>query len=220
MIGFGKFGWSGFIAIAFFAMLLPLASAQPQPTGKPAAILVLGDSLSAEYGLRHGTGWVALMEQRLAEAKAPYRVINASISGETTSGGLQRIEGLLKQHTPTIVVVELGGNDALRGLSLDVTQNNLAKIIDRSLKIKAKVLLVGMEVPPNYGAAYTQRFRVMYKTLADQYRVALVPFFLEKFGADLSFFQADRIHPSEKAQPIMLDTLWPVLAPLLRRPAT
>jgi acyl-CoA thioesterase-1 len=198
------------------AILLPRAPALAQPSGKPPVILVLGDSLSAEYGLPRGTGWVALLEKRVEQEKLPHRVVNASISGETTSGGVQRIDTLIKQHAPAVVIVELGGNDALRGLALDVTQNNLARIIEASVKTNARVLLLGMEVPPNYGAAYTQRFRSMFTALSEKYKVPLVPFFLVKFGTDLGYFQPDRIHPNERAQPVMLDTVWPQLLPLLR----
>jgi acyl-CoA thioesterase I len=196
-------------------MLLPWASAQTSSTGKPPVLLIVGDSLSAEYGLARGTGWVALLEARLKAQKLPHRVANASISGETTSGGAQRIDGLIKQHQPAVVVIELGGNDALRGLPLQMTERNLARMIEASTKAGAKVLLVGMEMPPNYGAAYTQRFRSMFVSVAQKFKVPLVPFFLAKFGADLSFFQSDRIHPNERAQPLMLDTLWPQLQPLL-----
>ncbi|MFM2398901.1 MAG: hypothetical protein RL341_1058 [Pseudomonadota bacterium] len=199
-------------------MLLPTASAQSPNTGKPPVLLVVGDSLSAEYGLARGTGWVALLEARLRAQKLPHRVANASISGETTSGGAQRIDGLIKQHQPAVVVIELGGNDALRGLPLEMTERNLARMIETSSKAGAKVLLVGMEMPPNYGAAYTQRFRAMFASLAQKFKVPLVPFFLAKFGTDLSFFQSDRIHPNERGQLLMLDTVWPQLQLLLGAP--
>jgi acyl-CoA thioesterase I len=200
----------------FFTMLLPVPAALAQAQGKPPSVLILGDSLSAEYGLPRGTGWVALLERRIVQEKLPHKVINASISGETTSGGAQRIETLIKQHAPTVVVIELGGNDALRGLALEASQNNLARMIETAKKTKTGVLLVGMEVPPNYGTAYTQRFRGMFTALASKYQVPLVPFLLEKFGTDLSYFQPDRIHPNERGQPLMLETVWPRLQPLLR----
>jgi acyl-CoA thioesterase-1 len=180
-------------------------------------LLVVGDSLSAEYGLARGSGWVALLDRRLQAENLIYRVVNASISGETTSGGAQRIDALVKEHQPAIVVIELGGNDALRGLPLEMSERNLARMIETSTGAGAKVLLVGMEMPPNYGVAYTQRFRTMYSSLSQKFKVRLVPFFLVKFGADLSYFQTDRIHPNERAQPLMLDTLWPQLQPLLRK---
>jgi acyl-CoA thioesterase I len=197
-------------------MLLPLSAVFAQSTGKPPVLLVVGDSLSAEYGLARGSGWVALLDRRLQAENLIYRVVNASISGETTSGGAQRIDALVKEHQPAIVVIELGGNDALRGLPLEMSERNLARMIETSTGAGAKVLLVGMEMPPNYGVAYTQRFRTMFSSLAQKFKVRLVPFFLVKFGADLSYFQTDRIHPNERAQPLMLDTLWPQLQPLLR----
>ncbi|MGL4574799.1 MAG: arylesterase [Burkholderiaceae bacterium] len=199
-------------------MLLPCASAQTPSAGKPPVLLVVGDSLSAEYGIARGKGWVALLQSRLQAQKLPHNVVNASISGETTSGGAQRIDGLIKQHQPAVVVIELGANDALRGLPLEMTERNLARMIEASSKAGAKVLLVGMEMPPNYGAAYTQRFRTMFANLAQKFKIPLVPFFLVKFGTDLSFFQSDRIHPNERGQPLMLDTLWPQLQPLLGAP--
>jgi acyl-CoA thioesterase-1 len=183
-------------------------------------ILVVGDSLSAEYGLKRGTGWVALLDQRLRKEKVRARIVNASISGDTTSGGRSRIGALLKQHKPAVVVIELGGNDALRGLPNNMTRENLATMARRSSEAGAKVLLLGMEMPPNYGARYAQEFRELYTAVARAEKTALVPFFLKNV-ADIkdptAMFQSDRIHPNEGAQALMLDNVWPELRKLLPR---
>lgn len=181
----------------------------------PKNLLVLGDSLSAEYGLQRGTGWTGLLQQRLQQSKADYRVVNASISGDTTIGGRNRLPALMTQHKPEVLVIELGANDALRGLPLKTSQDNLQAMIDLARQQKAKVLLVGMQIPPNYGPDYTRRFAGMYQDLAKSNEVALVPFFFEGIAADLSLFQADRIHPNEQAQPRLLDNVWPHLKPLV-----
>ena len=182
-------------------------------------ILVVGDSLSAEYGLRRGTGWVPLLEKQLSSDKKAVKVINASISGDTTSGGRSRLGALLTRHKPTIVVIELGGNDALRGLPLDMTEVNLTAMTQAAKKAGAKVLLLGMQVPPNYGAAYGATFSGLFGKVAKAEQVALMPFFL-KGVADVpdvsSQFQADRIHPNEQAQPKMLANVWPELKKLLQ----
>lgn len=189
-------------------------------TPQPPVILVVGDSLSAEYGLKRGTGWVALLDERLKKEKVQARIVNASISGDTTSGGRSRIAGLLKQHTPSVVVIELGGNDALRGLPLNMTRENLAAMARLSSDAGARVLLLGMEMPPNYGAKYAQEFRDLYTAVAKAEKTALVPFFL-KGVADTkdptALFQADRIHPNESAQATMLGNVWPELRKLLPR---
>jgi acyl-CoA thioesterase-1 len=181
-------------------------------------ILVVGDSLSAEYGLKRGSGWVALLEQRLRQQGKTVAVVNASISGDTTSGGRSRLAPLLAQHQPQLVVIELGGNDALRGLPLATSQNNLQSMAQASLAAKAKVLLLGMQVPPNYGAEYNAQFAAMYATVAKTKGVALVPFFL-KGVADVpqadSLFQSDRIHPLEAAHPTLLDNVWPTLVKMI-----
>lgn len=181
----------------------------------PKNLLVLGDSLSAEYGLQRGTGWTGLLQQRLQQSKADYQVVNASISGDTTIGGRNRLPALMTQHKPEVLVIELGANDALRGLPLKTSQDNLQAMIDLARQQKAKVLLVGMQIPPNYGPDYTRRFAGMYQDLAKSNKVALVPFFFEGIAADLSLFQADRIHPNEQAQPRLLDNVWPYLKPLV-----
>jgi len=185
----------------------------------PRSILVLGDSLSAEYGLARGTGWVALLEKRLAAEKLSATVVNASVSGDTTSGGRARLPALLAQHRPGVVVIELGGNDALRGLPIKNTEDNLAAMVQAAQKAGAQVLLVGMQVPPNYGGEYTRRFAAVFETVARKHKTALVPFLLEGVanGADATrLFQPDRIHPNAQAHPIMLDNVWPVMRTLLR----
>ena len=207
------------VSAAAFASAVP---AWAQSSKKPAAqarIVVLGDSLSAEYGLVRGTGWVALLEQRLSAEKIAASVINASISGDTTSGGRARLGALLKQHRPTVLVIELGGNDALRGLPLKNTQDNLSAMAQAAQKAGAKVLLLGMQVPPNYGRQYAEQFAQLFVSVAQKNKTALVPFLL-KGVADrqdaTAWFQADGIHPLAKAHPQMLDNVWPALRPLLR----
>jgi acyl-CoA thioesterase-1 len=182
--------------------------------GAEPVILVVGDSLSAEYGLKRGSGWVALLERRLAQERLAARVVNASISGDTTSGGRARLPALLKQHAPSHVVIELGGNDALRGLPLPMTEGNLLAMADAAKRAGAKVLLAGMQLPPNYGRDYGERFASLYQQVARRSDAALVPFFLQGIadGPDAErWFQADRIHPNEQAQARMLDNVWPVL---------
>ena len=182
-------------------------------------ILVVGDSLSAEYGLTRGTGWVALLQQKLAQDKPSVQVINASISGETTSGGRSRMAALLQKHQPSHVVIELGGNDALRGLPLNMTQDNLQTMTRQAQAAGAQVLLLGMQMPPNYGQDYTKRFSDTFATVAKANKAALVPFLL-KGVADVpnaaKLFQADRIHPNESAHPTILNTMWPAVRALLR----
>ena len=193
--------------------------AQAQGAGKPL-ILVVGDSLSAEYGLKRGSGWVALLEGRLAQQKIAASVVNASISGDTTSGGRTRLPALLKQHRPDVVVLELGGNDALRGLPLAMTRDNLDAMAKAAKASGAKVLIAGMQLPPNYGRQYGEQFAGLFAVVAKTEGAALVPFLL-KGVADVpeaeSLFQPDRIHPTAAAHPVILDNVWPVLAPLLKR---
>ena len=187
------------------------------PAGR--TILVLGDSLSAEYGLKRGSGWVALLENRLAAEKLAARVVNASISGDTTSGGRSRLPALLAQHQPAVVVIELGGNDALRGLPLAMTEDNLSRMTQAAQQAGARVLLVGMQVPPNYGTDYSKRFTGLFTTVAKNHKAALVPFLL-KGVADIDdpvrMFQADRIHPLAAAHPQLLANIWPELKKLLK----
>ena len=194
----------------------PAVWAQAAPAGR--TVLVVGDSLSAEYGLKRGEGWVALLEKQLAQEKMSATVVNASVSGETTSGGRSRLPALLAQHQPSHVVIELGGNDALRGLPLANTEDNLRWMAEAAQKAGAKVLLVGMQVPPNYGSDYTRRFEAVFGKVAQERKTALVPFLL-KGVADgpnaTALFQPDRIHPTAQAHPRMLDNVWPALRALL-----
>jgi acyl-CoA thioesterase I len=189
---------------------------------KAPLILVLGDSLSAEYGLARGTGWVALLGDKLAAEKINARVVNASISGDTTSGGLNRLSAVLKQHQPQVLVIELGGNDALRGLPLAQTRSNLAGMVSAGQKAGARVLLVGMQVPPNYGTAYAADFVKSFADVAKAHKTGLVPFFLAGLGdlndptATERWFQNDRIHPKAEAHPRMLANVWPELRKLLK----
>jgi acyl-CoA thioesterase I len=182
------------------------------------ALLVLGDSISAEYGLPRDSGWVRLLAERLKREGYAYDVQNASISGETTSGGLANIGALLERLHPAIVIVELGGNDGLRGLQLEATRANLDAITLRSQRAGAGVLIVGMQLPPNYGRAYGERFAAIYADVAKQRKAALAPFLFAGFAERFELFQPDRIHPTEAAQPRLLDNVWPALKPLLRKP--
>ena len=200
---------------------LPAMAAPGQGAAAGAAplILVLGDSLSAEYGLQRGSGWVALLEQRLVREKVNARVLNASISGDTTSGGRSRLPALLKQHQPAVVVIELGGNDALRGLPLSMTEANLRAMAQAAKGAGAKVLLAGMQVPPNYGKQYADAFAGLFASAARAEGTALLPFLLKGVadGPDAdAMFQPDRIHPVAAAHPVILANIWPVLRPLLR----
>ena len=207
-----------------FVLHFSLLAAATAPTAfgavqaPPRKVLVVGDSLSAEYGLVRGTGWVALLQSRLAAAAPAVAVVNASISGDTTSGGRSRLAALLAQHKPQVVVIELGGNDALRGLPLAMTQANLAAMARAAKAAGARVLIVGMAVPPNYGRQYGEDFYALFGKVAKAEAVSLVPFLLSGVAdapnAD-EMFQADRIHPKAEAHPRMLDNVWPVLKPLL-----
>jgi acyl-CoA thioesterase-1 len=203
----GLLGLTGLLAAPSWAQA-------PGPT-----VLVLGDSLSAEYGLKRGSGWVELLRQRLSKERRSANVVNASVSGDTTSGGRSRLPALLKTHSPAVVVIELGGNDALRGLPLAMTEDNLRAMTRASQQAGARVLILGMQMPPNYGAQYGRNFADMFAKVARETRSALVPFFLQGV-ADLPdptrLFQADRIHPNEEAQPRMLDNVWPELKKLLK----
>lgn len=185
-------------------------------------ILVVGDSLSAEYGLTRGSGWVALLERRLAQKKLDAAVVNASISGETTSGGRSRLNALLSQHRPNVVVLELGGNDALRGLPLSMTQQNLATMARDAKAAGARVLIVGMQVPPNYGSRYANDFAALFAKVAKDEGASLVPFLLKGVAdgpQSEAMFQSDRIHPKAQAHPVMLDNVWAALESLLKSPA-
>ena len=178
---------------------------------------MLGDSLSAAYGIRLEQGWVALLQGRLKAQGYGHKVVNASSSGETTGGALARLPRALELHRPAIVILELGGNDGLRGLPIDGVRGNFESLIRLSLESGAKVLLVGMRIPPNYGPAYTRSFHQLYGDLARQYRLPLVPFFLDGIALDDSLMLEDGLHPNAAAQPKLLDQIWPQLKPLLPR---
>lgn len=203
------------LGIGLAVMGLNPATAATAAVNKPKAhVLVVGDSLSAEYGLKRGSGWVALLEQKLAAEKIPAAVTNASISGDTTAGGRTRLPALLATHQPSLVVIELGANDALRGLPIALTQDNLMAMTLMAQEAGAKVLLLGMQMPPNYGRDYGLRFADMYVGVAKTTRAALVPFMLKGIADapdSLKWFQADRIHPKEEAHPLILANVWPEL---------
>jgi acyl-CoA thioesterase-1 len=197
---------------------LPLAAAETAPAPSTApAILVLGDSLSAGYGIAANQAWPVLLQQRLGEQAPGYRVINASISGETTAGGVTRLSALLDKHNPDIVILELGANDGLRGLSLDAMRDNLDNMIKQSLAQRSRVLLVGILLPPNYGPAYTRDFAAIYRDLAQGFNIPLVPFLLDGVVFNAELLQDDGLHPTAAAQPQLLDNVWSHLEPLLKR---
>lgn len=201
------------LRIAALALLLACAGAYAQP--KPPVILIVGDSISAGYGLPSGTGWAALLQERLAAERYPYHVMNASISGDTTAGGRARLPGLLEATRPQITVIELGGNDGLRGGSLDAMAHNLDAMVTAAQQAGSRVLLLGMRLPPNYGPDYVRRFVATYAEIAQKRKTALVPFLFEGFGDDSAMFQPDRIHPIAAAQAKLLDNVWRELKPLL-----
>lgn len=214
-----------FIATGLLSAVTGLSQANTPDSNKAKVntqartVLVLGDSLSAEYGLKRGSGWVALLEQRLKAEKVQANVVNASISGDTTAGGRSRLGALLAQHRPSHLILELGGNDALRGLPLELSQDNLTQMTQAAQRTGAKVLLIGMQMPPNYGKDYSTRFAAMFAAVAKANKAALVPFLLKGVAdtPDASqMFQADRIHPTETAHPLMLDNVWPELKKLLK----
>lgn len=231
--GVGLASWTLFV-LGLFA-LAPAAVSQPAPgaaqtatsTAAPAsggqpggpALVVLGDSLSAAYGIRVEEGWVALLQKRLREQGYGYRVVNASASGETTGGALARLPRILQVHRPAIVIVELGGNDGLRGVPVPEMRSNLERIVTLSRQAGAKVLVAGMRIPTNYGPQYTRQFTGTFAEVARKFDAALVPFFLERIALDDEYFQPDRIHPVAGAQPLLLDTVWPVLKPMLKKTA-
>ena len=200
-------------------MLLSLVFACSGAWGASAGhtLLVFGDSLSAGYGLQPSQGWASLLQQKLSTEGYGQRVVNASISGETTSGGKTRLPRALAQHHPDIVILELGANDGLRGLPLEATRANLDAMIQLIQKAGARPLLVGIQLPPNYGPSYTTRFRDLFAGLARERRAALVPFLMEGVAVDERYMQADGLHPNAAGQPLLLDTVWRTLKPLLRR---
>ena len=214
--------FTALVASAGLALGAPASAAsdqRPRQAGAPL-VLIVGDSLSAEYGLQRGSGWVALLDARLVQQKIAATVVNASISGDTTSGGRTRLPALLKQHRPAVVVLELGANDALRGLPLAMTRANLDAMAQAAKATGAKVVLAGMQLPPNYGRQYGDAFAGVFPAVAQAEGVALVPFLL-KGVADVpqaeSLFQRDRIHPTAAAHPTILDNVWTVLQPLLTK---
>lgn len=220
-------GWAALLC-AFALHAQPAAAAAQQRAGTraparayvatdPRTVLVMGDSLSAAYGLAAAQGWVALTGERVAREKPGWRVVNASISGETTAGGAARIVDAVVRFRPAVVVIELGANDALRGLPLRESRRNLARMIGAAQGIGAEVLLVGMRMPPNYGPDYTAEFERGYRQLADRFDTALLPFLLQPVAADRGNFQADNLHPVAAAQPAIRDHVWNALAPLLDR---
>jgi acyl-CoA thioesterase-1 len=206
----------------FFAFVLAWLLAMPALAAsadtRAPVLLVVGDSISAGYGLAAGDSWVDLLAARLEREGYREHVVNASISGDTTAGGRARLPALLHEHRPAIVVIELGGNDALRGGNLDATRANLDAMAKAAQDAHATVLLVGMKVPPNYGSAYAQRFENVFRDVAKERRIALVPYLFEGFGEDVSQFQPDRIHPTAEAEPKILANVWPALVPLLGKP--
>lgn len=197
-----------------FLLILAFCTAQPAVA---ATIMVYGDSLSAGYGLPRDAAWPSLLERRLHEGKYDYTVTNASVSGETTLGGRNRIDAALKQHRPAIVILALGGNDGLRGQSTDAMRANLEAIIAASRRAGAGVLLVGMRIPPNYGTDYTEKFQRVYADLSQRHKLPFAPFLLDGFGENREYFQSDGIHPTAAAQPMMLDIVWKALQPMLKR---
>ena len=198
---------------------MPMAAAS-RPTTTPApspAILVLGDSVSAGYGLRGDQGWAILLQQKLKAQGYGYQVINASVSGETTAGGLARLPRALAEHRPAVVIIELGGNDGLRALPVAQMRANLMRMVSLSQQAKASVLLVGMRMPPNYGARYTAQFHQVYEDVAQYFRIPLVPFLLEGVATNEALMQADGIHPNAAGQPRLLETVWPTLVRMLTK---
>lgn len=203
------------LGLLLIATSIAPAWAQSGAVQASRTVLVLGDSLSAAYGISAAQGWVALTGARVKATRPGWRVVNASISGETTAGGASRIANELKRHKPSVVVIELGANDGLRGLSLVQTRANLERMIKASQAIDAQVLLVGMRIPPNYGREYTQGFERNFSALASQYDTAFVPFLLQPIMRERNAFQADNLHPTAAVQPTLRDHVWPTLAPLL-----
>ncbi len=204
--------WIAFLSVTLLGLPLALP---PVARAESPVILVLGDSLSAAYGIALTDGWVALLQSRLRERALDYRVINAGISGETTAGGLTRLPELLERHRPAILIIELGANDGLRGLPTAVARENLTRMIQLGRAAGSRVLLTGIQLPPNYGAAYNQVFQGVFRDLAAAQRVPLVPSLLAGVAEDRDLMQPDEVHPRAVAQPRILDNVWSVLEPLL-----
>jgi len=200
---------SSYILLVAFVLSLHAVSANTN------TILIIGDSLSAEYGINKDTGWAHLLSDKIIESKKPYKVINSSISGDTSISGKNRLAGLLTRYKPAIVIIELGGNDGLRGLSLKSLKSNLSEMIEMSRQQQSKVVLAGIKIPPNYGERYTTAFYKIYEDLADQYSINLIPFLLEGIADKPALMQSDGIHPAQKAQPLILNIVWKVLEEML-----
>jgi acyl-CoA thioesterase I len=198
------------------ALLVALATPTARSVGSEPTILVFGDSVSAGYGIRVEQGWVSLLARKISQLGYGFRVVNASVSGETTAGGLARLPHALDVQQPRLLILELGGNDGLRSLPLTTTHDNLEQMLRLARSRGITVLLIGMRMPPNYGERYTSGFQKMYADLAEQYKLSLVPFLLEKTALNPTLMQADGIHPTEEGQPLLLDTVWPKLEPLLK----
>jgi acyl-CoA thioesterase I len=207
------------LLVLFCCAIAVAASAQTSSPASGPAIVIVGDSISAGYGLAPGQVWVSQLEARLKAENYPHRVVNASISGDTMAGGRARLAVLLNEYKPAIVVIELGGNDALRGQPLGSTRENLDAMVAASQAAGAKVLVVGMKLPPNYGARYVREFDALFADVAKARKAAFVPYLFDGFGEDLALFQPDRIHPTAQAQPKMLANVWPTLKTLLGAPA-
>ncbi len=202
-----------FIALLSFLVFACAPAAHAAPTGK---ILVYGDSLSAAYGIARERGWVALLAARLKRERLDYSVANASISGETTSGGLSRLKNVLEREKPSLTIIELGANDGLRGLPVTEMRRNLAQMIELAGRARSRVVLVGVKMPPNYGEDYNKAFEAAFTDLAREHKTGLVPFFFEGFADKRAFFQGDNLHPTAAAQPILLDNVWKALKPMLK----
>jgi len=200
------------LLLSVFGLIAPIA-----PAAEPPVLLVLGDSLSAGYGMDREQSWVNLLDLRLKESGFSYAILNSSISGDTSQGGLSRLPRLLDKYQPEIVIIELGANDGLRGIDPDITRDNMTRMIQQSQAAGARVLLAGIKLPPNYGSAYLEQFETMYPDLASKYGTLLVPFFMDGVAFSPDLLQADNIHPNEKGQPVLLDNVWKVLEPALSR---
>lgn len=209
-------GSSGYLLMKRLLSIVLLLLASAAAHG--ATLLVLGDSLSAAYGIGAHEGWVTLLKERLQQKRFDYSVVNASISGETTSGGATRIGELLERTKPKVVVVALGGNDGLRGLPTRQMKDNLSRMVDAGIKAGARVLLVGVRLPPNYGPRYVREFESAYTEVARRYKASLVPYMLKNVGERRELMQSDNIHPNAAAQPQILENIWPMLEPLLKKP--
>ena len=199
----------------YLLLLLSGLFCSPALAADSSTLLVVGDSLSAAFGFDTEKGWTHLLQKRLTETGHPYRVINASISGDTTRGALARLPGALEQHKPEIVIIELGANDGLRGINLAEMRGNLIRMATLCQQQGARVLLLGMHLPPNYGPGYTRRFHSVYQEVADRTGSALTPFFLEGIADNMELIQTDGLHPSAEAQPTILNNIWPRLYPIL-----